>query len=139
MARLLVLSLLVLCTAAAAADLSVSGAWIRKLPADVPAGGYFVLKNTGGATALVGASAPDYGMVMIHETVEKGGTSRMVHVERIEVPAGGGVEFRPGGYHLMLMRAKRDIAVGTKVLVTLEFSDGRSLTVPFEVRGPGAR
>ncbi|HVB47028.1 MAG TPA: copper chaperone PCu(A)C [Burkholderiales bacterium] len=141
MARLALLLASALFAASAwAAGISVSGAWIRHLPAGVPAGGFFTVHNQGRqAAALVGASSPDYGMVMIHQTVEKGGMSMMKPVDRIEVPAGGKVTFRPGGYHLMFMQAKHDIKVGSKVPVTLEFSGGRKVSAQFEVRGPTAR
>jgi len=120
-----------------AADLTVSGAWIRQLPAGAPAGGYFTLHNHGSrATELVGASSPDYAMVMLHKTVENGGTSTMVGVDSIELPAGGAISFSPGGYHLMLMHAKRRFELGSRVPVTLRFDDGRTLDADFEVRGP---
>jgi len=91
------------------------------------------------AIALVGASSPDYAMVMLHKTVEEGGTSKMMAVDRIEVPAGGAVTFHPGGYHLMLMHAKHEIKVGSRIPVTLVFSGGAKVTAQFEVRGPTAR
>ncbi|HUL42246.1 MAG TPA: copper chaperone PCu(A)C [Burkholderiales bacterium] len=123
-----------------AGDVEVSGAWIRQLPAGAPAGGYFALRNPGPqATALVGASSPDYGMVMMHKTVEQGGVAKMIDVDKIELPPGGKVAFHPGGYHLMLMNPKHRIAVGSTVPVTLNFSDGQKVTAQFEVRGPTAR
>ncbi len=125
---------------ASAAGLGVTGAWIRHLPAGVPAGGFFTVHNPDKqAVALVGASSPAFGMVMMHRTVEEGGVSKMVAVTRVEVPAGGILTFGPGGYHLMLMHPTRDVAVGTKVPVTLKLSDGRELTVRFDVLGPAAR
>jgi copper(I)-binding protein len=122
-----------------AGDLTVSGAWIRYLPAGAPAGGFFKLQNAGKATALIGASSPDYGMVMIHKTVEQGGVSKMVEVDRIEIPAGGAVEFRPGGYHLMLMHAKHEIKAGAEVIVTLQFANGQKVAARYEIRGPLAK
>lgn len=123
-----------------AAGIEVSGGWIRLLPAGVPAGGYLALRNSGErAMTLVGASSPDYHMVMIHKTVEQGGMSQMIDVDKIEVPAGGEVSFSPGGYHLMLMNPTRDIAVGSKIPVTLKFSDGKEVTAQFEVRGPSGK
>lgn len=123
-----------------AGGLGVTGAWIRHLPAGLPAGGFFELHNaTGRAEALVGASSPDYAMVMMHRTVEQGGLSKMLPVARIELPAGSKVVFQPGGYHLMLMHAKHPIEVGSKVSVTLKFAGGSELTVPFAVRGPAAQ
>lgn len=141
MSRLFVLMVAALFAASAwAADLTVSGAWIRKLPADAPAGGYFIVHNLGTqAIALVGASSPDYGMVMLHKSSEEGGVSRMAEVDSVPVPAGGKVSFAPGGYHLMLMHAKHAIGIGTKIPVTLEFAGGQKVTALFEVRGPTAR
>ena len=141
MSRFTVLILSVLFSANSwAAGLSVSDAWIRHLPAGVPAGGYFSLQNQGkDAVALVGASSPAYGMVMMHKTVQEGGSSKMVGVDKIDVPAGGKFAFRPGGYHLMLMHAKHDIKVGSTIPVSLKFSDGQTITAQFEVRGPAAK
>jgi len=141
MARLTVLITSVLIASSAwAGGITVSGAWIRHLPAGVPAGGFFTVHNQGNeAVALVGASSPDYRMVMMHKSVEEGGVSRMMRVDKIEVPAGGSVSFRPGSYHLMLMHAEHDIKVGSRVPVTLELSDGQKVTAQFEVRGPTAQ
>lgn len=141
MKRLAVLIASVLFAATAwAGDVTVSGAWIRHLPAGVPAGGFFTAQNHGKqATALVGASSPDYMMVMMHKTVEQGGVSKMMAVDKVELPAGGEVSFHPGGYHLMFMHARHEIRVGSKVPVTLEFSGGEKVTAQFEVRGPTAR
>lgn len=119
---------------------SVTRAWVRHLPAGLPAGGFFALRNAGKRTqALVGASSPDYAMVMMHRTVERGGVSKMPPVARVELAPDGKVAFRPGGYHLMLTHAKRPIAVGAAVPVTLQFAHGRERTVRFDVRGPAAQ
>jgi len=62
---------------------------------------------------------------------------RMAQVEGgIEVPAGGQVELKPGGYHVMLIGLTRDLAVGEKFPVTLEFASGATLQVEAEVRQP---
>lgn len=75
-----------------AAGITVTDAWIRLLPAGVPAGGFFTLYNQGTrAVTLVGAKSPEYGMVMMHRSFEEGGASKMVQVERIDVPPGGKV------------------------------------------------
>jgi len=141
MARLTVLLASALFAASAwAAGITVSGAWIRHLPAGVPAGGFFTLHNQSkDAITLVGASSPDYAMVMMHKTVEEGGTSKMMPVDKIDLPAGGTVAFHPGGYHLMFMHAEHGVKVGSRIPVTLMFSGGGKVTAQFEVRGPTAR
>lgn len=117
-------------------SLSASDAWIRLLPGDLPAGGYFVLRNDGdGAVTLVGASAPDFASVQLHRSVQRNGLQTMERVASLPVPAHGEVEFRPGGYHLMLMRAQRKLEVGETERVTLHMADGTDIAVEFAVRG----
>ncbi len=115
------------------------GAWIRWLPAGLPAGGYMTLHNDSAhAVALVGASSPDYAEVMLHHSEMRNGTMRMLPVDKVEVPAHGELQFKPGGYHIMLMQARQEVHPGDRVPVVLRFADGQQLRVPFEVRKPGA-
>lgn len=99
---------------------------------------YMVLVN-GGAQAdrLTAAQADVSNAVEIHETTMEGDVMRMQQVEGgIEVPAGGQVELKPGGYHVMLIGLTRDLKVGDKFPVTLQFSSGATLAVEAEVRAP---
>ena len=67
-------------------DIQVKDAWIRWLPANVPAGGYMTLINTGSAArVLIGASSPDYGEVGIHQTRIRNGLNDMTRVESVEL------------------------------------------------------
>ena len=123
-----------------AADLEVSNGWIRLLPAGVPAGGYFEIRNlTKSPVRLVGATSSAFGAAMLHQSAEDSGRSTMLHVREVEVPAGGKLAFKPGGYHLMLMQPTGQLRIGEKVAVTLEFADGRKTTAQFEIRGPSGK
>ena len=114
-------------------------AWIRWLPANLPAAGYVTLNNAGDLPAVLdGATSADYGSTALHETRNKGGVSEMVHVDKIIIPAHGAVAFQPGGYHIMLMKAKKQIKPGDRVPITLLFAGGNRLTVNFEVRNTDA-
>ena len=125
--------------AQAPAAVHVSEAWIRWLPAGLPAGGYMTLRNDSAKpVALTGASSADYGQVMLHHSVMKNGTMQMLPVARVEVPAHGELQFKPGGYHIMLMQARHEVHPGDQVPVTLSFADGEQLQVKFEVRKPAA-
>ena len=125
----------VIVSAAKAADLTISGAWIRALPTSVPSGGYFTLHNGGGkAVILKGASSPACGMLMLHQSENMGGMTNMQDVASVDVPAGGTIEFSPGGYHLMCMDATSAIQPGKTVPVTLEFTDGTKVVSAFAVR-----
>lgn len=123
-----------------ASGLSVSNAWIRLLPAGIPAAGYFTLHNDGTTTLrLVGAASTAFAQVMMHRTIEANGQSRMEMVDAVPVPAGGEVAFSPAGYHLMLMQPTRKIALGERVPIRLRLSDGTTLSVDFLVRGPDGK
>ena len=117
-----------------AAPFDVSGAWFRSLPGKLPAGGYFTAQNnTGREVAITGASSDACGMLMIHQSSNKGGMSGMDMMEQVKVPAGGKIAFAPGGYHLMCEQPK--MKIGGKVPVTLHLAGGNSVAVAFEVRG----
>ncbi len=115
--------------------IQVRDAWIRWLPANVPGGGYMTVINTGSeARVLTGASSPDYGEISIHQTRIRNGMNEMTPVDSVELRPLVPVRFSAGGYHLMLVRPKRSLAVGDRVLVALHFAQGPALEIPFEVR-----
>ncbi len=81
--------------AAKPSPIQVRDAWIRWLPAGLPAGGYMVIENNGDhPIELLGARSDAYADVMLHRTVRKGDTMDMVGVKRVSIPAHGKVEFR---------------------------------------------
>ena len=134
MKRLSVAIVLATSMGAQAAPFDVSGAWFRSLPGKLPAGGYFTVQNnTGREVAITGASSDACGMLMIHQSSNKGGMSGMSMLEQVKVPAGGIVRFAPGGTHLMCEQPR--MKIGGKVPVTLHLAGGNSATVAFEVRG----
>ena len=127
-----------------AASVTVTNAWIRELPANLPAAGYFTLHNDAKTPiALTGASSPACGSLAMHETRTAGaagsmggmgGMSSMREVARVDVPPGGTIRFEPGGFHLMCMEPKPAIKPGNEIAVTLDFSDGTNITAEFAVR-----
>jgi copper(I)-binding protein len=141
MRRFVFAVLFAFCLPAHAGDgAAVSDAWLRYIPGGAPSAGYFTLTNRGDKPlSLVGAECPDFGMVMIHRTIERGGLSTMRPVHELKVAPGKSVEFAPGGYHLMLMRPRHPLRPGGRLPVTLRFADGSSLPVEFVVKSPQAR
>ncbi|UGB37372.1 copper chaperone PCu(A)C [Frateuria soli] len=114
-------------------------AWIRVMPAGLPAGGYVALRNEGDQPAILdGASSATYGSVMLHESSTDSGMGRMRMVERLTIPAHGQVALAPGGYHFMLMDAAKPVQPGQTVQVTLHFADGSMLPTDFRARPANA-
>jgi copper(I)-binding protein len=112
-------------------------AWIRWLPANLPAAGYVTLRNLGDQfVTLIGASSVDYSSAMFHESRVQHGVAKMLVVDTIVIRPHAEVSFARAGYHIMLMDPKRDVRPGDQVLVILHFAGGQSLGVQFEVRKP---
>jgi copper(I)-binding protein len=120
----------------AAAPLTISGAWIRLLPGNVPLAGYFTLHNhSHQPVQLIGASSPAFKRIGLHRSMTMRGMDKMVPVKRVKVAPGRGVKFAPGGYHLMMWR-RRSLKIGERVPVTLRFAGGHHLRAVFIVKGP---
>ena len=114
-------------------------AWIRLLPGDLPAAGYMVLENlTDRPQRLVSVSSADFSQVMLHKSVRTSGVQHMEHVDSVTIPAHGKVEFKPGGYHLMLMQRNPDLKVGDTAVLVLKFADTADLSVGFTIRPANA-
>ena len=121
-------------SSAPAAQVSVTGAYI--MPNGDVAGMFGDVTNAGSEPVkLTGGAAEGVGMVQIHEYVKQGSKDVMQEVQGgLEVPAGGSVQLQPGGYHVMMMDVTADWQVGDTVPVTLDLSDGTSVTVQAEVK-----
>ena len=118
-------------------ELTIQDAWIRWLPADLPAAGYLTLINTGARPLnLIAATSPAYTQVTLHRTVNRGGGMQMTAVEHITIDAHSSLDFAATGYHMMLMQATKPLRPADRVPITLRFADGSTVLVQFEVRNP---
>ncbi len=133
---ILVLSVLMSGCAAPAKGLQVQDAWVRAAATGSTSGAFAVIVNsTGEADRLVGAESGAARAVEIHETRMEGDIMQMRPVDAIEIPAGGSVELRPGGYHIMLIDLQRDLQAGEKLFITLIFEKAGRVEVEAEVKG----
>lgn len=122
-------------TTPAWAEVAVENAWVRMPPpvADTAAG-YLVLKNSGEQSVAVvsvecdAAAEPEFHSMQTHD-----GMVHMQKMERVEVPAGGSIEFAPGGDHLMMKGLTKELKAGEHVTLRIAFSNGESVTVQAQV------
>ena len=120
-------------------SLTIENSWGRP-SMDMPtAGGIFmVIKNNGDASDnLLSGSSPACGSIELHEMVMKSdGTMGMNLMDKpIEIPAGGEVELKSGGLHVMCIMRKDDVfKPGATIDLTLVFEKSGEITVPVEVR-----
>ncbi|MBB2972086.1 DUF1775 domain-containing protein [Mesorhizobium sp. RMAD-H1] len=124
-----------------AGSIDISGPFLRAMvPGAKVGGGFVTLENEGkDADRLVGASSPAARRVEIHEMTMENDVMRMRQLkDGIEVPAGGKVELKPGGLHLMFMDVAKPFREGDTVPVTLEFEKSGKVEVMFKVGAAGA-
>jgi periplasmic copper chaperone A len=137
-----VLALLLLAGSLQAADtagVQVADAWIRWLPGNLPAGGYLTVVNSSDrAVSVVGAMSQDYGSVTLHQSRQQNGVASMAEVEAVKIGPHSRLAFETEGYHLMLEQPRKAVMPGDRVSITIRFASGASISVPFEVRPPGA-
>ena len=142
------------------ASITVSEPWARASSMVAAAGAaYMKIENTGSAAdTLVGAASPVAKTVEVHETVAMegespaasdgmggmespaasdgmgGGMMGMRPIARLEIPAGGTVELKPGSYHIMLIDLNQELKPGDKIEITLTFEKAGEVKVTAEVR-----
>jgi len=120
-------------------SLQIDNAYTRATaPGQQVAGGFMKIENKGAADQLISASSPAAGEVQLHEMAMEGNVMKMRQLKDIPVPAGGAVELKPGGLHLMLMNIKTPLAAGETIPVKLKFAKAGEVEVKFPVNAMGA-
>ena len=119
-----------------AAGPTITGAWAHAAAAGGISAAYFTLTNpTGSADVLVSATSPAAGTTEIHQTtVDGAGVAAMKPAGRVELGPGDTVEFKPGGYHVMLIDLSADLTTGDTVELDLVFEHAGHVVVEAEVR-----
>ena len=115
---------------------TIAQAWARPAPAGGNTAAYLTITEAAGqADALLSASSPAAEMVQVHEvTTDASGMTGMHPIDRLDIPAGTTVTLEPGGYHLMVMGVKSELAVGGTVEIDLVFEHAGKVVVQAEIR-----
>lgn len=109
----------------AAAPLAFENAWVKAAEKGMTAAFGTLVNTTGADVTVVSAATPVSPMVELHEVTGSGGQTQMKEKEDgFVIPAGGELELKPGGYHIMLMGLKQKLEPGGEVVFTLTFKDG---------------
>jgi copper(I)-binding protein len=105
-------------------DVMVKGAFARASAMSTAKAGavYMTLSNQGAAPdKLLQITTDSAASAEVHESAEKDGVATMRPIESLEIPAGGSVELKPGGYHIMLMGLKAPLKKGGMIMLKLKF------------------
>ncbi|MFO1413173.1 MAG: copper chaperone PCu(A)C [Burkholderiales bacterium] len=109
--------------AATAADITVSGAWMRPAPAGAEAARVYVDIASTAPVELVGASSPAAARVLLVRVHRIDDPTSEEVVPSMPVAAGKPTRLAYRGDHLRFVDVKQDLANGTPVTVTLVFRD----------------
>lgn len=133
-------ALVLAASTAFAADLEISGAFMRASPRMANAGaGFLTIKNSGPRDdRLIAAEAGISKAVELHTHEKDGDIMRMRRVESIAVPAGAVAELKPGGDHVMFIALHKPLTEGESVPVTLVFEKAGRKSIDVPVLAVGA-
>ncbi len=133
--RMLAIVLLGL-TACSSPALSVNDGWSRPAAAGNNGAAYFAIRNGAvHANTLLGLTTDIAGQAEMHITMVDANNVMSMHPQAtVDIPAGGTVEFKPGGLHVMLIGLKQDLKAGDTYTLTLQFRNAGDVPVTVMVR-----
>lgn len=104
--------------------LTFTDTWVKAADSGMSAAFGVISNPTNKAIRVIGAQTA-YSPTQLHEVVMKDGAMVMQQKQGgFVIPAGGSVELKPGGNHIMLMKLARPVTAGTMVPLTLVTADG---------------
>jgi copper(I)-binding protein len=120
---------------------AMTGTMVMPDSAEAESGGtsaaYLTITNSGGtADALVKVESDVANSVELHTMTMANNVMMMSPVDKIDVPANGKAELKPGGFHVMLIGLKHDLKEGDVVKLTLTFQNAGKIEVEAPVRKP---
>ena len=93
-----------------------------------------VLNGLDAPVRLASVTGNAAAAVELHESINDNGVMKMEpHPEGFEIPAGGTLELKPGGKHVMLLGLVKPLAVGDTIELTLNFDGSDPITVSVPV------
>ena len=111
-------------------DLIIESSWARALPPVVPNGAaYLTITNNGQQDTLLKVSSSIAANSMVHESYTTDNQIAMRHINKVVIGKGQHVEFKPGGYHIMLMGLKQPLSLDTQFTLTLTFENAGEVNI----------
>ena len=116
-------------------DVRIASPWARATAAgQKSAAAYMAIRNpTWDTDWLVGVSAAPPAAASVHETTSANGVSGMRMIESLEIPAGGQVELKPMGPHIMVVGLTTPLREGTTLPLTHRFKNAGERKVEVSV------
>lgn len=117
------------------ATIVATGAYMREIaPGQTRAAVYLKLQNNGDSPRTINLISADIaGYAEVHNHIHEDGMMKMREVKHPTIAARSSLDFRPGGYHVMLFDVAKRPAAGSKIELLVEFDKAESLTVPVKI------
>lgn len=116
--------------------LEIEHPYARATPPNAPvSGGYMTIRNTGTeADRLIAGEAGFADRVEIHEMAMDNDVMKMRQLsDGLEIPAGGEVVLKPGGFHVMFIGIDSQFKAGEMRKATLTFKNAGTIELEFQV------
>ena len=109
-----------------AEKISISEAWIRWMPNQVPmSGGYAKLKNNSDSEIFItGVEFDSFKRTELHESLKIDGLMKMRKIGNISIKAGEEFELKPRHHHFMLIKPLKKFELGEKINFKVFLKDG---------------
>lgn len=116
--------------------LKIQNAWVRPAAKGANSALYFTLKNNGSKTdTLIGVESKIAEIVEVHESYKKDNDRMgMREVGKLAIKPKSELEFKPGGFHVMLLGALKDLKIGDQIEVVLLLKYVGKIKIKAEVR-----
>jgi periplasmic copper chaperone A len=117
--------------------IKIKDAWIRPSSENMATALYFTIENSSTkADTLFQVDCNFAGKVEIHETYSQGDMMGMRKVDFIIIDSKSSFEFKPGGYHIMLMKLKKDINDGDEENFVLHLKQAGEIVITAIAKKP---
>jgi copper(I)-binding protein len=119
-----------------ASNLIVSDQYVRATPPHTKnSAAFLTLKNgTRNDIKLVSANSDIAERTELHTHTKENGMMKMRQVENILIKANSSTILQPGGYHIMFLGLKNDLAEGQIVNITLYFDNGEEIAIKAPIK-----
>jgi periplasmic copper chaperone A len=121
-----------------AGELTVTGAWARTTPPGAKMGAIYLVIDNGSRKSdrLLKLRTPVAASAEVHRTEVLDGIARMREVAVLHIGTGERIEFKPGGYHVMLTGLNQALVEGKTVELELVFEFAGPRKVKVNIQQP---
>jgi periplasmic copper chaperone A len=129
------LALLLFVGFTSAPKLKVSNAWLRPAAKGMNSALYFTVENNSEQPdTLYKVTSSAAEIVQLHKSYTENGMMAMKRVKYVVIKPHSKVEFKPGGYHVMFIKATQALKDSDWVNVSLYFKSAGKAKIKVEVK-----